>query len=171
MSEMKELRDTLRAVEAAAEGSQALDWRIFKTLNVGAKASDKWERAKIKFDDDDHELLEWASYFAGFDRSAEYSQSLDAVVALIGAQLPGWCVGIVEKHSSRGRWECYVHNNESALTGMYGAKNPKLRWITTHGNSAPLALCAALIDAVMTVKASEMASELDRRSQAHNPTE
>lgn len=167
MSEMKELRELLRSIETAQAPSPEIDAAIYNML-----AGDPLYRAQ-RFDDYADRFSDgWCVANGRYrDPLPRYTRSLDAITLLIEALLPKWRVGIVEKHNSRGRWECYVHNDEPVFQGMYAQKNPKQRWITTHGDSAPLALCAALVDAVMTVKAIAELERTKVESQAQAASE
>jgi hypothetical protein len=84
-----------------------------------------------------------------------YTASLDAIIALVEKTLPGWLPGMVKKNSSRGAWECYVRNDEPLLSGYYAAKNPKARWLTGYGPTAPLGLLSALLQALISNSKTE----------------
>lgn len=74
-----------------------------------------------------------------------YTTSLDTVVSLIEAKLPGWCCAAIRRpDTSIG----YVHNNELAFIGIADKPNPARRWFECRADSPARALLAATLRAL-----------------------
>lgn len=74
-----------------------------------------------------------------------YTESIDAVTALIKERLPGWAYAAISE-KLRG---CigYVHNNEPAFVGGTARRNHARRWFETRATSPARALLAAFLKA------------------------
>jgi len=90
-------------------------------------------------------ITQWADPGAVRHSSAHqhYTRSLDAVIALVERELPGWCVDCLQHMRGEDMWNAALRDDKADIDPM--TKCPPRRW--GFGATASIALCIALLKA------------------------
>ena len=140
---MSDLDALIAKVEGAKEGDEALDLAIFLALHPDDPTVAKWAKTLAAMDD--FERVHWASRFIDLPH---YTSSLDAIVKLVEAKLPGWSWTIRSKDTPENdpygdrqvpSALVYVGLTTSSMTRRLGG---------AQGPTPAIALCLALLRAL-----------------------
>ena len=142
MSQHADLDALIAKVEGAKEGDEVLDLAIFLALHPDDETVAKWAGTFAAMDD--AALVHWASRFLDLPH---YTSSLDAIVKLVEAKLPGWSWQIRDqKESSFPR---HIGANAWLITPADGRR---MGDAVASAPTPALALCLALL---LALKAQE----------------
>jgi hypothetical protein len=135
----EELRALLDRVQKATGPDRELDKELLWVLG-------RYSWRGMNYWNDTGEM--WPSRLSVF-----FTASIDAAVALVERVLPGWShAHITQKtHTNIG----YVHNNETAFTGLAARPNPKRQWFECRAPTPPLAILAAMLSALIALSTTE----------------
>lgn len=134
---MTDLRELEKRLEEATECNQELDAALWSL----------WDKRPLEGPADGLRIYKRDPEDCGaFDLPPNYTASLDAAVALVERLLPGW------------EWERKCETNRGKFVRLIGPEFHKYEFMGPHnkhctawifGETTPLALCLALIRALM----------------------
>lgn len=136
---MTDLSQLLEKVRTATAGSRELDAEIAETVGIVPDGALRMHRLP--------DPAKWATGAYDAWTAPHLTTSLDAIVALIERELPGWVVADLCQNSRHAGdpWGCTL--------AVYFGSTPSKNKSASSGYdfpSAPLALCAAFLSALIS---------------------
>lgn len=151
------MRELIARLEAAAEGSEALDAAIVAAIDWRPEWCSK-DGGELWVDDSDPHLIAVRLNTTGQRSRGQppigafpaFTTSLDAALTLRPAD---WRWQVSDRAVPPHKGRAFLNNGASMIIGMAGARNPAFRYQECTAGTAALAICIAALRARSTVLA------------------